>query len=365
MGVKTLDRHLEQFLLDPSRYLITEVNKGHINDTFHLEAQHPEGKDFILQRINHHVFEDVPAVMHNFELVGKHLETKKTDQVTLKCFPTKDGLFYYRDEQGNYWRLINYIKHASSLDSISNTFQAFQVGKAYGYFNYALSDLPANKLKITIPDFHNVEKRIELLNEVYQGLDSAKKRKREFSLLFEFVHKRAEELTLLDKLLKEGKLPQRITHNDTKYNNVLLDLEGKAIAVVDLDTVMPGLVHYDFGDAIRTLANTACEDDPNIDKITFSIPFYKAFSQAFLKETAAILTTQEINTLGLAVKIFPFLMGIRFFTDYLQGNIYYKINHPLQNLHRAKNQFALLENIEKKYQDITDILEEILHNNSK
>lgn len=299
--------------------------------------------------------------MQNIERVTSHIrhKLKENDRTDLKrevltFRKTQDGLLYFRDDAGNYWRACLLIKDSRSYDIINNGKMAGQGGKAFGRFQNLLADLPVETLFDTIPNFHNVETRLHTFFEVIQK--DPVKRVKDVLQQINFVEKRSEEMMTILKLGQEGKISRRTTHNDTKFNNVLFDNTGKALCVIDLDTVMPGYVHYDFGDAIRTGCNTGAEDDPNLENVKLNIEFFEAYSAGFLQETSTLLNTLEIKTLAFSARLLTFIMGLRFLTDYIDGDNYYKIHFENHNLRRANAQFKLLKNMEERYNNMQEIV---------
>ncbi len=340
---------------------IEPYGSGHINDTYYIKNTNSEDSDYLLQRINHRVFKDVPSLMNNIQLVTTHLRTRlkeipgaDPEKEVLSLVKTNEHLYYFLDERGNYWRMYKYIKNTKSIDIVETNEQAFEGGKAFGRFQMLLFDLDINLLNYTIPAFHHIGLRLTRFNSALQAdpLD----RKNAVAAEVEFIQLRIEGMCAILNLGREEGLPVRITHNDTKFNNILLDLNDQAQCVIDLDTVMPGYVAYDFGDAIRSIINTAPEDEQDLDKIRLNIPLFEAFTQGYLKESAGFLTENEIKSLPLSVLLFPYMQGVRFLTDYLNGDTYYKIHFPDHNLQRTRAQFQLLRKLEERYSKIENFI---------
>ena len=338
---------------------------GHINDTYLIRTREKEQPDYILQRINHHVFRDVPALQENIERVTNHLKKKleqipgsKPQRETLTLIPAEDGKSYYLDEEGNYWRVYLFIDNQRSYDRVTSTHQAYEGGKAFGRFQYLISDLDGPPLHDTIPDFHNMESRLAAFFKVVES--NTLNRRNSAREEIRFVKQRAEEMTRILQLGRAGKIPERITHNDTKFNNVLLDENDRGLCVIDLDTIMPGYIHYDFGDSIRTSTNTALEDEPDLSKVEMDIRLFEAYSKGFLSETQSFLTPTEIENLAFSGKMMTFIIGLRFITDYLDGDHYFKINYAGHNLQRAKAQFKLALSMENQFSRMRDIIKEIV-----
>jgi Ser/Thr protein kinase RdoA (MazF antagonist) len=356
---------LSHFAIEGSVAGISPHGSGHIHDTFYVKNQEPAYPDYLLQRINHHVFRNVPQLMENIEQVTAHLRKKldampgrEPDREVLTLIPTHQHTSFYQDTEGNFWRLYLLLQGTRSYDLVENTQQAYEGGKAFGRFQALLADMDAHLLHESIPDFHNVEFRLKQFEAALgkDPLDRAKAVRHEIA----FVRARAHQMAAIIRLGREGKLPLRITHNDTKFNNVLLDSQDKAQCVIDLDTVMPGFVAYDYGDAIRTTAVTTPEDEKDLHKIDIDLALFRGFTQGFLEETHGALTEQEIESLSLGISLLPFIMGLRFLTDYIDGDKYYKIHFPAHNLQRARAQFRLVEVLEEKSALLQGIIQEIL-----
>jgi Ser/Thr protein kinase RdoA (MazF antagonist) len=335
---------------------------GHINDTFLIDTSHGR---YLLQRVNHHVFKNVPQLMHNIERVTNHIKNKLKKhgesniraQQCLTFFPTQKGKLYHQDEQENYWRMTVFIENSHAYDIVESQQQAFDGGKAFGRFQAMLSDFNAGLLHESIPFFHNVRKRLQTFAGSLKkdALGRSQIARNEVEL----VEARGEEMQCILRLGEQGKIPLRVTHNDTKFNNILFDPDENVICVIDLDTVMPGYVHYDFGDAIRTGTNTAAEDEPDLNKVSMNIALYEAFTRGFLEETASFMTDIEVDYLAFSAKLLTFIMGLRFLTDFIDGDIYYKISYPEQNIARARAQFKLLASMDTQYQEMREIVKNI------
>jgi Ser/Thr protein kinase RdoA (MazF antagonist) len=334
---------------------------GHINDTFLLKNKYPENPDYLLQRINHHVFKDVPGLINNIDRVTAYLQSKVPDSFDksksrqiLKLVPSKNEKLFYNDDEGNYWRIYIFVEGSHSYDSVSTPQQAFEGGRAFGNFQALLSDMDPLLLSETIVDFHNIQKRLAdfgaAVKQDVMGLASS------VTTLIDFVRVREQSMSVIYNLGKSGALPKRITHNDTKFNNILFDADGQVTCVIDLDTVMPGHVAYDFGDAIRTIINTAAEDEPDLEQIQIDIPLFKAYLEGYIHEAYSFLTDTEVESLFLGVMLFPYMQGVRFLTDYLQGDVYYKVAYPGHNLVRTNAQFQLLTKLEEQGHLLRDII---------
>lgn len=332
--------HVIQQLFDYQHIInINHFGAGHINDTYRLEIiEEDKPQTWLLQRLNHHVFQQPEAVMHNIQLVANHLFTQPYSLQILYPKPTRSGQFLYKDEAGNYWRVFSFFENTLSYNRVENVAQAFEAARAFGAFAKALDSLDASQLQLTILGFHDGEKR---LADFLAALENA--------IPERIVEAKAE----IDKILRNQlifneivslNLPQRAIHHDTKINNLLFDEKtGKAVCVIDLDTVMPGIILSDFGDLVRTSVSLAEEDEADLNKIEFKKPIYDALLEGFLAEMGGLLTPAERNALPLAGPWLTLMQAVRFIGDYLVGDSYYKVKYPQHNLVRGRNQLALFE----------------------
>lgn len=353
-----------QFIEPNDNVEIKPLGKGHINDSYKVDAGENE---YVLQRVNHHIFKNVPELQNNIHRVTSHIRAKLTEQGVadvdrrvLTLVPTHEGILYYKDAAGDYWRLMDFITESKSYDEITPEL-AYRAGKAFGDFQSTLADLPGEPLHETIPDFHNMETRLATFREAVKA-DKAG-RLNEVADLVKEIEDRAEEMCKAERLHREGKLPKRINHCDTKVNNVLFDEEDQVLCVVDLDTVMPGYVLSDFGDFIRTGANTGAEDDKNLDNVSVDLDIFKAYAKGYLENAVSFLTDIEIENLAFGAKLLTYMQTVRFFTDYIDGDAYYKIAYPEHNLVRTKAQFKLLQSLEDNFDEMQRIVGNILSKN--
>jgi len=338
---------------------------GHIHDTYRIINAEKEKDDYILQRINNNVFKNIPELQQNIERVTRHIQFKLSQipgsdikRESLTLIRANDGKSWIRDENNNFWRLFIYITDHRSYDIVDSPSKASEGGRAIGRFQAMLADLPGEPLHETIPYFHHIGKRLEtFVNSVRSDRAG---RAAGVSEEIDFVMKRADEMKVIIRLGSEGKIPLRITHNDTKFNNILFDNYDRALCVIDLDTVMPGYVHYDFGDAIRTAANIASEDETDLSKIKMDIGLYRAFSQGYLSAVRDTLNDVEKEYLPFAPKLITYIMAVRFLTDYLDGDIYYKIHHPGHNIDRARAQLKLVKSMEEQYDEMQKIIKRLV-----
>jgi hypothetical protein len=325
------------------------TGSGHINDSYCATFQAAgQPARYILQRINHHIFRDPAALMQNIQRVTSHLTTKlaaepDSHRRTLTLIPTRDSLAWHIDPLGNHWRAYRFIEHARTYDIVESPAQAYQAAKAFGHFQRLLADLPAPRLHDTIPDFHHTPKRCAALQHAITA-DVANRAHLALPEINFALDRRAITSVLLD-----ARLPERVTHNDTKFNNVMLDdRTGEGICVIDLDTVMPGLAPYDFGDMVRTTTSPAAEDEQDLSKVTLQFPMFESLLRGYLASAGSFLTPAERRHLVAAGKLITFEIGIRFLTDYLAGDTYYKIHRPRHNLDRCRTQFKLVASIEQQ-----------------
>jgi thiamine kinase-like enzyme len=338
---------------------------GHIHDTYRIETIEKEKDDYILQRLNNKIFRNIPELQNNIERVTSHLRNKLAEipgsdpkRECLRLIPTSEGKSWILDKDGYYWRMFIYISKHRSYDLVDSPHKAFEGGKAIGRFQVMLSDMPGRPLFETIPHFHNIEKRIDTFYLKVKE-DPAGRVESVMTEIKQF-RQRADEMKIILRLGKEGKIPLRITHNDTKFNNILLDENDKALCVIDLDTVMPGYIHYDFGDAIRTVANSAPEDEPDLSKIKMNIDLFRAYAQGYLSESGDTLNEIEKEYLAFAPRLITYTIALRFLTDYIDGDNYFKIQHKHHNLQRARAQLRLVMSMEEQYQEMKNIISELI-----
>jgi len=333
---------------------------GHIHETYRLKNKQTDQPDYILQKINHSIFTNVDALMHNIETVIDHLQLKgksAASQDTLSLVRTKAGKSYVQDADGSYWRMYLFLKGTKGYDLIENDKQAREGGRAYGQFIADLSDLNPSKIHEILPDFHNIQHRLNQLDDAIAR--DPEQRLKDLSPEIDFVKARAERMKTIKQMGDAGKLPLRITHNDTKFNNVLLNEKDEAQCVIDLDTIMPGYIAFDFGDAVRTIINTAEEDEKDLEKIQLNMGLFKAFADGFIEKTRTILNEDEVDSLSQSCLLLPYIMGVRFLTDYIDGDHYYKIHSPHHNLQRARAQFELVRKLEGKFDEIQQTIQHI------
>ena len=332
-----IDHITDHFLFDGHPISSIPFGNGHINNTFVVTTS--TNKKYILQEINTNIFTDPSLLMSNMVMVTKQLKKVNKQGNTLEVIPTKTGGSYFLDATQKAWRVLNYFDDHCVFDKAPNAELAYEGAKMFGKFTNDLSVIAPEKIKAVIPNFHHMTSRLNQLEMAFKNANP--ERLKASKALLEFIVKNKVKMCTLDKLFSKNKLKQRITHNDTKFNNVLFNSNLKGLCVIDLDTVMPGYLHYDFGDGLRTAVSTAEEDETDLSKITFDLFKLEAYTKGYLESTRTILNDTEKETLSLSVAIMPFIMGVRFLTDYLNNDKYYKIKYPHHNLDRSKAQLHL------------------------
>lgn len=328
------------------------IESGHINATYIASFQKADDKvgRYILQRINGHVFLDPFAVMKNVEMVTRHINDKvmrvKQDQggQTLSLYPARSGQFFITGVGGGLWRCYNFIEGCKTYDIVDNTRQAYQAAHAFGAFQDLVSDISLDEITETIPDFHHTPRRYERLMEVAE--QDLHGRAASVQAELDFIKERAGIVAKLIDLKEAGVLPERVTHNDTKINNVMMNSEtDEAVCVIDLDTVMPGLSLYDFGDLVRTAVSPAAEDERDLSKVEMRMPMFESLAQGYMTGCDC-LCDAEIENLAFSGKLISLEVGMRFLTDHLEGDVYFKCQREGHNLDRARTQLKLVELIE-------------------
>jgi Ser/Thr protein kinase RdoA (MazF antagonist) len=338
---------------------VTPFGSGHINDTFRITTH--TGNGYLLQRINHFVFKDVAGLMDNIANVTRHLKEKLAAipgadpaKEVLTLVGNKNNGYYIEDDEGGYWRVFHFLNGTKSYDVVSTETQAFEGGKAFGRFQALLADMDPSLVIDTIPNFHNIEYRLSNLDKAIAA--DTGKRLNGVQPEIDFINRRRDAMKHILLSGRAGILPKRIIHNDTKFNNVLLDGNDRAQCVIDLDTVMPGYVAYDFGDAVRTIINTAPEDEPNLTLIGLNIPLFAAYVRGYLPQTVSFLMDTELNSLMEGALLLPYMQAVRFLTDYLDGDNYFKIHFPQHNLQRARAQLQLVKKLEEEREHLQAII---------
>lgn len=354
MEEKELKGIVEKFNVEGTIASIRPLGNGLINDTY-LVVTAGENDDYVLQRINNSIFQDVDLLQHNVEAVTSHIRKKLIeageDDISRKVLhfvETGEGKTYYMDGAGRYWRVSVFIPRAKTFEAVTPEY-SYYAGKAFGNFEAMLVDLPET-LGETIPDFHNMELRMRQLRDAVA--QDAKGRLSEVRDIVDELESHAHEMCKAERMGREGKLPKRVCHCDTKVNNMMFDKEGRVLCVIDLDTVMPSFVFSDYGDFLRTGANFVAEDDPEIGKVGFREDIFESFTKGYLESAKSFLTPVETENLPYAVALFPYMQCVRFLTDYINGDTYYKIKYPEHNLVRTRNQLALFRCVYAKQEEM-------------
>lgn len=341
---------------------VQPFGSGHINDTYLVRMAE---RSYILQRINTNTFRDVDGLMNNILQVTEFIREKLTaaqgdaQRETMQVIRCDDGALYTTDEAGACWRMLSYITDSVCLQKARSADDLYECAAAFGRFQRLLEDFPAEHLTETIPQFHDTVKRygdfLQALEQDVMGrADSVRQE-------VGFLQQRREDCAVMVRMQQEGKLPLRVTHNDTKLNNVLLDSRTmKGLCVIDLDTVMPGLAGNDFGDTVRFGANDCAEDEPDQSRVHFLPELYRVCAQGFLQEAGPSLTEEEILTLPWGAKLMTLECGMRFLADYLQGDVYFKISRPQQNLDRARTQFTLVRQMGEHWEELMEVSHQYL-----
>lgn len=359
-----IDEVVAQFQTEGKAVEKMPYGNGHINDTFLVVCETAEGKGkrYILQKMNHSIFKAPEQLMENVVNVTGYLRKVIVSQggdperETLNVVKTGNGSSFYVDQKGDYWRMFLFVEGTVCLEMVESEKDFYDSGVAFGNFQKMLADYPAKTLHETIPNFHNTPSRFKDFQKAVQEdkMGRAVLAKEEIA----FALERESDTRVLTDLLQTGELPLRVTHNDTKLNNILFDADTKkAICIIDLDTVMPGLSHYDFGDSIRFGASTGAEDEKDLSKVELDLTLFEAFTKGYLEGCGGSLTEKEIEMLPMGAKLMTYECGIRFLADFLVGDVYFKIHRDGHNLDRARTQFKLVKDMEDKRADMVAIVE--------
>ena len=333
---------------------------GHIHDGWYIHSDHSEYPDTILQRINTHVFPNPEGLMENIHQVTSYLRAKNPHQQQLRLIKTESGHIYHQAADGSVWRMLVRIPNCYTTPITRNLSQVFEAGKITGLFLKQLQGYPIETINISIPDFHNTPKRYQ---DFQRALSMADKNLiNEIQTEIRFLEARSGQFGLFWNALMNHQIPWRVTHNDTKLDNILFDVNThQAICLIDLDTIMPGSALFDFGDALRAMGNPASEDEADLNMVQFQVPVFKSYSQGYLEASGAILTELELAWLAKSPWLITIEIGMRFLTDYLQGNHYFRTQYPKQNLNRCRTQFKLASDMENNFPLMESIVKEIIH----
>ena len=330
---------------------------GHINNTYKVDLQ-GEKESYILQQINTDVFKDPQGIADTHSRLQEVIFKGEQPITIAKLIPTADGKNIYISDKDGAWRMTSFIDNSYTIDVVEKNWQAFEAGNAFGWFAKACNKLDANTFKESIKDFHRLSFRLRQLNEAIEA-DKAG-RLESVQDMVDFYKKREASLSAIENLVDEGKIPLRVVHNDTKINNLLFRGE-KAAAVIDLDTVGPGILYYDYGDALRTSASSTEEDEKDLSKVHFKIESFRAFTNGYMGKVKTIVEEQEENLFYQAPVLMTYIMGIRFLADYLNGDVYYKTAHKEHNIDRSRVQLRLIESMEKQTEQMKEIISDALN----
>ena len=361
--MKDLSSIVAKFKVQGTIEEIKPLGAGLINDTYKINTKEADAPDYVLQRINHAIFQNVEMLQSNISAVTNHIRKKLTeagesdiDRKVLSFLETEEGKTYWFDGD-SYWRVMVFIPRAKTYETVNPEYSNY-AGEAFGNFQAMLADIPET-LGETIPDFHNMEFRLQQFHEAVEA--NAAGRLVEVKDLVEEIEKRAEAMCIQERLYREGKLKKRTNHCDTKVNNMMFDADtDKVLCVIDLDTVMPGFVLSDIGDFIRTAANTGAEDDENLDHVNVNLPIFEAYTRGYMEKAKDFLTPLEIKMLPYGGRLLTYMQTVRFLTDYLNGDTYYKIHSPKHNLIRTKAQFKLLQSLEAHAEEMDGFMNQWL-----
>jgi hypothetical protein len=337
------------------------IGSGHINDSYLITTDPFSAPDYVLQKINHIVFKDIPGLMKNILIVTRHINSKIiscenfTEQLSsIQLILTKGNEYFYSDGDGNFWRMYNLIPGTKSYDVVGSPLLAYEGGRAFAIFQYLTADIPVETISQTIAGFHDISKRLHAFRNIVR--EDPLNRIKDVETEIDFVEQRAEEMHKILHLGKSGDIPVRVTHNDTKFNNIMFNEHNRAVCIVDLDTVMPGYVLYDFGDAIRTGANIAEEDEKDLAKVGIDLNLFEAYTRGYLSVASEFLNETEKEYLAFSAKFMTYIIGLRFLTDHIDGDHYFRIHFENHNLQRARAQFRLMESMEKNYDAMKEIV---------
>ena len=348
----------------PASMKVTPIRKGRIHDSYLVEHVDEPGPPLVLQKMNHHVFRDIPGLMKNMELVSGHIAFKNRKAGK---DPARNGILlleaegsksYVGNDESGYWRMFWFIEDQKSYEIASNENIAFEGGKAIAHFQAMLTDLDPEKIGDTIPGFHNLDERVSQLKDAIAHAPAERLGKA--GSMIELAEKHLTPVAELYASSKNGEVPVRIIHNDTKFNNILFSREDTATCLIDLDTVMKGYAWFDFADALRTCASLATEEETDMEKVGFDIAIFRALTRGYLSEAHRFLTKDEQDLLHLAPMAFAYLQATRFLADYLDGDVYYKTTRKDQNLTRTVNQFTLLQSILDQQEEMRRIVKNVL-----
>ena len=360
-----LEKLASEFQLEGTVERVEAMGEGFINDTFVVYTKETSAPNYLMQRKNKRIFTDVPAMMENIQKVCTHVRKKvilrngDPMRESMTIVPALDGKLYYQDEEGEYWAVCIFIIDTITYHSAKTPELAYQGGKGIGMFQAMVSDLN-EPLTDILPGFHNIRYRFDQWDAILAKDPVGRKAKltREIS----WIESRREEMLNFWKLVESGEIPTRVTHNDTKISNILFDLKGDVLCVIDLDTVLNSTCLNDFGDAMRSYTNAGLEDDENLDEVVCDISIFEGFTKGYLSETIGFLNEKELEYLAFSARYITYEQVLRFLMDYIDGDHYYKIKHPEHNFQRTLAQYKLLTSMELQYPEMCRMVRNIAHN---
>ena len=362
-GTESLLSIAKRFDIEGDIIRIESLGNGLINDTYRIVTSDP-APDYVLQRINNAIFKDVGLLQHNIEAVTGHIRAEleaagesDIDRKVLRYIRPKGSGKTYLLEEDKYWRVSVFIPDSFTRET-ADAENSYFAGKAFGNFEAMLADLPET-LGETIPDFHNMELRSRQLKEAVAADAAGRVDDPEVQDFLKDIAAYDDEMCKAERMYREGLLPKRICHCDTKVNNMLFDMDGNILCVIDLDTVMPGFVFSDIGDFLRNAANTVAEDSPETDKVAFRMDIFKAFVKGYLESASCFLTPVEKENIPYSALLFPYMQAVRFLADYINGDTYYKIQYPEHNLVRTRNQMALFHSVLDHLDEMKEFVDSI------
>jgi len=353
---------IKKFQIEGTVSRIEPLGNGLINDTYKVTTAEQDSPNYVLQRINHSIFTDVDLLQSNIEAVTRHIRRKleargadDIDRKVLRFINSCNGKTYYFDGE-NYWRVSVFIPRAKTYETVNAILSGY-AGEAFGQFEAMLADIP-DSLGDTIPDFHNMELRVRQFHAALK--DDPVGRASGVASIVDEIEQRADDMCLAERLHREGRLPKRVCHCDTKVNNVMFDDDDSVLCVIDLDTVMPNYVFSDYGDFLRTAANMGKEDDKDLDNVNFNMDIFRSFTRSYISSACSFLLPVETENLPYAALLFPYMQCVRFLTDYINGDTYYKTMYPDHNLVRTRAQFKLLQSAEQHVDEMRQYVDECL-----
>lgn len=362
MNTQTLLDIAGNFCIEGNISEIKPLGEGFINDTLIVTTESEDTPDYILQRKNKNIFKDIPAMMENIVKVSDHIKAKVAAnggdpmREAMTVIPTKDGKLYYKDENEDFWAVSLFIDNTTAYQKADTPELAYQGGKGIGLFQAMLSDFK-EPLSDILPGFHNIRFRFKQWDETLAKDPVG--RKAALAEEIGWIESRREEMLKFWELFENGTIPTRVTHNDTKINNILFDKQGNVLCVIDLDTVLASTCLNDFGDAIRSYTNTGLEDDPNLDNVSMDLAMFKGYAEGYLSQTKSFLTQPEADWLAFSAKYITYEQVLRFLMDYIDGDNYYKTKYLEHNLVRTRAQYKLLQSMEQQYSQMCEIVQNL------